>query len=141
MPELIQSVADCPNNTANRDLTKEEIDLRCNWMMISYLTLETIDRLEGKTVGDLSIADHVREKFGSIIEQRVRKYLGMEASEAAADVTPSDPQVAAIMAYNMKVMELTLSNVEDARFANEKVAGIDEDGVGPPRPNIPGAFK
>jgi hypothetical protein len=145
IPKLIQSVADCPTNTANRQLSKEELELRSNWMTISYLTLETIDRLEGKkNLVDLSIPDHVREKFGMLVEVKVRKNLSMAAAtgnstDEFTTVDP-DPQAAALMAYNIKVIELMLSNVEEARFANEKAPGIDEDAVGPPRPNIPGAY-
>jgi hypothetical protein len=60
------------------------------------------------------------------------------ASEASG--APSDPQEAAIFQYNIKVISLTISNVEEAKDADEKVPTIDEDGVGPPRPKIPGAY-
>jgi hypothetical protein len=157
IPQLIQLVAQCPNNTANRELSKEEIDLRSSWMIVSYLTLETIDRLEGndKNMGanktDLQIPIKAREEFGSVIEEHVQRELGLHggtssSDEAVGKVKKSstdnhkDPQAAAIYAYCIKVISSTISNVKETRLANEKVPSIDEDGVGPPRPKIPGTY-
>jgi hypothetical protein len=140
IPQLIKSLADCPGNTANRPLSKEEIDLRSSWIMISYLTLETMNRLEKKEIIDMSVLDDIRESYGHIVEQMVKKSLGLADGDLEGDATPSDPQAAAIFAYNLKVIELTISNIEDAKFANEATPTIDEDGVGPPRPKIPGAY-
>ena len=141
IPQLIQMVADCPTNTANRDLSEQEIDLRSGWLVLSYLTLETIDRLEGKVeLAELMIPNDMREEYGSIIEQKVRSNLGLPLEVGSEPPSPSDPQQAAIFSYNLKVISFTISNVEEARSANEKVPTIDEDGVGPPRPKIPGAY-
>jgi hypothetical protein len=139
IPQLMQMVADCPENTANRDLSEQEIELRSGWLSLSYLTLETIDRQEGKVeLAELSIPNNMREEYGSIIEQKVRNFLGSQSEVASEPASPSDPQQAAIFAYNLKVISFTLSNVEEARDANELAPTIDEDGVGPPRPKIPG---
>lgn len=146
IPQLIQSVAECQEkaNTANRPLTAQEIDLRSGWMILTYLTLEAFDRLDSKSepkLKELEIPNDFREQYGSIIEQKVRSNLGMEhdgTSETSG--APSDPQEAAIFQYNVKVISLTISNVEEAKDADEKVPTIDEDGVGPPRPKIPGAY-
>lgn len=143
VPTLLQSVADCPINTANRDLTKEEMNLRSGWISISYLTLETIMRLEGgNEIKKLSVPDEIRESFGAIIEEKVKKNLGLlEGSVSSDDPTPSDPQAAALFAYNMKIVEMTIANVDEIKFATETKPAIDEDAVGPPRPNIPGTYK
>jgi hypothetical protein len=150
IPQLIQLVAQCPNNSANRELSKDEIDLRSRWMIVSYLTLETIDRLEGnkETVGakvDLQIPIEARDEFGPIIEEQVQKeVLGqlqdINSGKVKKTTDNQDPQAAAIFAYCLKVISLTISNVKETRLANEKTPTIDEDGVGPPRPKIPGTY-
>jgi len=143
IPNLMQSVAEYQEkaNTANRPLTEGEVDLRSGWLSLSYLTLETFDRLEGKKeLKELDIPDDFREQYGSIIEQKVRSNLGMDSDGTSEPAAPSDPQEAAIFQYNIKIISLTISNVEEARDADAKVPVIDEDGVGPPRPAIPGAY-
>ena len=59
-----------------------------------------------------------------------------ELSNKAAAKSGGDPSAAALLGYDVKVSSLTVSNIMEARLAI-----IDEDAVGPPRPNIPGAYK
>jgi len=147
LPDLIKSVNDCPLNTANRDLSPQEIEVRSTWMTVSYLTLEAIDRLEDtqdedylKSLDALDIPGDVRDTYGTTVEEIVRKEFGLggESSSDADALSSSDPQTAALIAYNKKIISLTISNVKEARLANEAV--IKEDDVGPPRPNIPGTY-
>mmetsp|Transcript_10639 Transcript_10639/g.19877 ORF Transcript_10639/g.19877 Transcript_10639/m.19877 type:complete len:311 (+) Transcript_10639:107-1039(+) len=159
IPTLIDLVAQCPNNTANRDLSKEEIELRSSWMIVSYLTLETIDRLEGKGKGEeskvaqreLQIPVEARDEFGVIIQEQVQREMGLvqdgnssihdeAVGQAKESTNIQEPQKAAMFAYCLKVISLTISNVKETRLANEKTPSIDEDGVGPPRPKIPGTY-
>ena len=139
-PQLMQLVSDCPVNTANRDLSKEEVELRSGWIGLSYLTYDTIDRLEGNAKDDnLMIPDELSSDYGSIIEKEVRQAMGMDNVDLELKPAPTDPAGAAIHAYNTKVIKLAISNTKEARLADEKV--IKEDDVGPPRPNIPGAYE
>ena len=143
IPTLTQSVADCPTNTANRPLSNEEVDLRSGWITLAYLTVETINRLENKEVNDLSIPEDIRETYGGLVDQKVKQRLGLlddDVDNFKEEAVPTDPQAAAIFAYNIKVIELTISNIEEAKVANEGSPTIDEDGIGPPRPKIPGAY-
>lgn len=144
LPKLMELVANSPNNTANRSLSSQEIDLRSGWMAISYLTLETLERLEEKksVFEGSEIPEDARENYSLIIDEKVRQHLGLEtptSSSMGSDDNTNDPQDDAIMSYNMKIISLTLSNVEEGREA-DNFQKLDEDGVGPPRPNIPGAY-
>mmetsp|Transcript_29231 Transcript_29231/g.44633 ORF Transcript_29231/g.44633 Transcript_29231/m.44633 type:complete len:323 (+) Transcript_29231:215-1183(+) len=181
LPALIQSVDDCPANTAGRDLSQQELEVRQMWIMICYLTLHTIDRLEygeGESEGDgdggsgegsstskevdvmkdleaLEISKEIRSQYGALVEAIVRRDLeslggqqgeGESESESVEELSNDvvaksggDASAAALLGYVVKVSSLTVSNAMEARLANEKL--IDEDAVGPPRPNIPGAYK
>jgi len=176
LPALIQSVDDCPANTAGRDLSQQELEVRQMWIMICYLTLHTIDRLEygegeGEGEGEgsskevdimkdleaLEISKEIRSQYGALVEAIVRRDLeslggqqgeGESESESESveelskDVVAKsggDASAAALLGYVVKVSSLTVSNAMEARLANEKL--IDEDAVGPPRPNIPGSYK
>mmetsp|Transcript_29230 Transcript_29230/g.44631 ORF Transcript_29230/g.44631 Transcript_29230/m.44631 type:complete len:323 (+) Transcript_29230:215-1183(+) len=181
LPALIQSVDDCPANTAGRDLSQQELEVRQMWIMICYLTLHTIDRLEygeGESEGDgdggsgegsstskevdvmkdleaLEISKEIRSQYGALVEPIVRRDLeslggqqgeGESESESVEELSNDvvaksggDASAAALLGYVVKVSSLTVSNAMEARLANEKL--IDEDAVGPPRPNIPGAYK
>jgi hypothetical protein len=91
-----------------------------------------------KGVERIIVPNQCREQYGSIIEHKVRSNHGMDYDGAGEPSAPSDPREAAIFAYNIEIISLTISNVEEARLADVPV--MDEDGVGPPRPNIPGAY-
>ena len=52
----------------------------------------------------------------------------------------NDPLLAAIDRTNLKVIDLKVTVVKEERLANESSV-LDGDGVGPPRPNIPGAYE
>lgn len=154
LPTLIKSVDDCPANTAGRDLSQQELEVRQMWIMVCYLTLNTIDRLEGKVDMEdlevLDISEESRSQYGALVEAIVRKELeslgqqdeGASVEELSNEIVSNsggDPSAAALLGYVVKVSTLTVSNIMEARLANEKL--IDEDAVGPPRPNIPGAYK
>jgi len=179
LPALIQSVDDCPANTAGRDLSQQELEVRQMWIMICYLTLHTIDRLEYvegegeggggsgegsstskevdimKDLEALEISKEIRSQYGALVEAIVRRDLeslggqqgegeceSESVEELSKDVVAKsggDASAAALLGYVVKVSSLTVSNAMEARLANEKL--IDEDAVGPPRPNIPGAYK
>ena len=158
MPTLIESVAsmDITRNTANRPLMEEEISLRTLWMNLAYLTLECLYRIESNSndlafdsnIDDaldksLSVSLTTRGNYKFVIEEKVLKFLGRDTS-AMGNATPSTPgelDEAAMMAYSLKVIDLMLVVVKEERFANEESnSGLDGDGVGPPRPNIPGAY-
>lgn len=145
IPHLFSTVENCPVNTANRPLTTEEIDLRSTWIMLTYLTLLTLDKMEG-SINDkasdptnvLAIPTEFTDKFLPIVEQQVSQHLGRESVSLSTQMDDGDLTAKTLMSYNKKIINLTLSNVKEARLANDKI--IDEDAVGPPRPNIPGTY-
>lgn len=156
MPTLIESVAsmDITRNTANRPLMEEEISLRTLWMNIAYLTLECLYRMESNSAElefdsnmdealdkSLSVSLTTRGNYKFVIEEKVLKFLGRDAGSNATPSTPGELDEAAMMEYSLKIIDLILVVVKEERFANEpSKSGLDGDGVGPPRPNIPGAY-
>lgn len=141
IPYLLSLVENCLINTANRPLTIEEINLRSSWIMITYLTLNTLDKMENETSNttsnNLDIPPDFIQRHSSVVEEQVSMYLGKAIQSSTTD-TGDEVMTKALMAYNLKIINLTLSNVKEARLVDEKI--IDEDAVGPPRPNIPGAY-
>ena len=131
LPRLSSLLADCPEETAGRQLSEEEVTLRETWIALAYLTLERIDVLEGNPKEDMGVSNASRTEWGAEVEREARKLVGLEAEEGAG-AGGEGP----LFAYGKKVIELTVKNVEDVRFANEEMG----DGVGPPHPRIPGAY-
>lgn len=153
IPELVESIEimDVQNNSANRQLMSEEIKLRTLWLEVSYLTLEYLEKMESSEGDDeggnneqisLTIEEDTKETYESIIENKVREFLGKDDSSEnskSVDMRSSDPAQVALMKYSLKIIDMMLVVVKEARAAGESY-GVDEDGVGPPRPPIPGAF-
>lgn len=152
IPELVESVAemDITRNTANRPLIPEEVSLRTLWMNLSYLTLEYLERIENQRENlafdgnidqalqeSLSVSLVTRGTYKEIVEEKVLRFLGLDAKEASKPSTPGELSEAAMMAYSLKVIDLMLTVVKEERFANSN-GGLDGDGIGPPRPFIPG---
>lgn len=145
IPNLFSVVENCPVNTANRPLSTEEVNLRSSWIMVTYLTLLTLDEMEGSINDEVSDSTNVfaipaefTDKYLPIVEQHVSQHLGRESIPVPTELDDGDPTAKTLMSYIIKIINLTLSNVKEARLANEKI--INEDAVGPPRPNIPGAY-
>lgn len=141
LSDLIKEVNECPVNSANRDLSPEEIDVRTTSMSLVYLTLGIMDEMEGKKevglVGSLDIPEKVQTMFGSKVKQLVRENLDMGDSDGDDNdrkVVMDDPMQAALMAhYERTVISLTLTVVDEER-------ACDGDGLkaNVPRPPIPG---
>lgn len=153
--ELVESIEemDVKNNSANRQLTPDEINLRTLWMDVSYLTLECLQQNEeGKNVDSveeneisLVMSTETRQTYEKIIGAKVDQFLGKDEkslsnSSCSEPPTFDDPAQAAIMKYSLKIIDLMLVVEKEGRIAGESY-GLDEDGVGPPRPPIPGAFE
>lgn len=154
IPELVESVGqmDVSRNTAKRPLVDEEVSLRTLWMNLSYLTLESLDRIEGGKENlafdsnidaaleeSLAVSLTTRGAYKFIVEERVNRFLGKEVKESVNPSTPGELNEAAMMAYSLKIIDLMLVVVKEERLANDK-GGLDGNGVGPPRPNIPGIY-
>ena len=155
IPELTQCVAemDTKRMSANRPLTHEEISLRTLWFNIAYLTLESLERIENKKEHiafhddvdkalkeTLSVSLETRRTYTLIIDEKVMKYLGREVIETQTPSTPGARAEAAMLTYSLKIIDVMLAVVNDERLANENNSGLDGNGIGPPRHNIPGAF-
>ena len=152
--ELVESIRemDVNNNSANRQLSPDEISLRTLWIDVSYLTLESLQENEEENIdgveeneASLVTSTETRQAYGKIIEAKVYQFLGKDEKSSsngsfADPPTSNDPAQAAIMKYSLKIIDLMLVVEKEARIAGESY-GLDEDGVGPPRPPIPGAFE
>ena len=156
---LLEEVAACPVQSANRPLMDEEVALRSNWMNVVYLVLERVghgtdDAAVGSTVNEVD-----RSKYGDIVKVLADAKRKQEEEGSKTDKTASltlddiiemgkssgasfdglnldDAMDKAIAQQCVKVMKLVFTVLDEERLCYE------EGGVGPaPRPPIPGAFK
>ena len=147
LSELVDVVSACPVQSANRPLSDQEIEVRTTWLNLGYLTLSTLDKMENgsgaATISsdwDMGISEEVLDQYLIAAEEAVKRENGENVDQAENTKPDLDPLQAAIYKTNLKVIDLTLTVVKEERLANES-SGLDGDGVGPPRPNIPGAYK
>jgi hypothetical protein len=155
IPELVESVAEMDESrkSANRELTSEELSLRTLWMNLSYLTMEYLYRIEDQTDNlefDSNIDQALQESLGvsmttravykSIVEEKVNQFLGQaEERTDYSDLLQGDTAQKAMMMYSLKIIDIVLIVIKEERAANDS-GGLDGNGIGPPRPNIPGAY-
>ena len=147
LPQLIDLVSACPIQTANRPLSDQEIEVRSMWLNLGYLTLSTLEQMEHTTSGekisfdwDMEISSAVQDQYSIAAQGAIKRERGEGVEGAEVSLSDNDPLQAAIYKTNLRVIDLTLTVVKEERLANES-SGLDGDGVGPPRPNIPGAYK
>jgi hypothetical protein len=152
IPELVESVAEMDESrkSANRELTSEELSLRTLWMNLSYLTMEYLYRIEDQTDNlefDSNIDQALQESLGvsmttravykSIVEEKVNQFLGQaEERTDYSDLLQGDTAQKAMMMYSLKIIDIVLIVIKEERAANDS-GGLDGNGIGPPRPNIP----
>ena len=156
---LLEEVAACPVQSANRPLMDEEVALRSSWMNVVYLVLEraghgTDDVAVGGTVDEaarskyedivnvLADAKRKQEEEGSKVDKVASLTLDEifemgKSSRASFDgLDLDDAMDKAIAQQCLKVMKTVFTVLDEERLCYE------EGGVGPaPRPPIPGAFK
>ena len=146
IPKLVQMVADCPIQSANRPLSSDEIEVRTVWCNLVYLTLETINTLErsnsddsrGKPIvegQELSIRPDIRNQYYIMVQNTVREDMDMslldDKNEDENGPDSDDLLQAAIRAQAEKVIKLTTTVVKDEKACYG-------DGLKAPRPPIPG---
>jgi len=135
LTELVKQVNDCPNNSANRNLTKEELDIRTTSMGLVYLTLNTIyAKLEEEKKTTMAVPSDICQKFEAVVQKQLEMQDNMIESTVTASTTTKDP----IMThYENRVISLTVTVVEEEK-------SCDGDGLQStktqPRPPIPGAY-
>ena len=88
----------------------------------------------------MDIPTEVRDQYFIAAQEAVKRERKESAKSTEESMLDNDPLLAAIYKTNLKVIDLTLTVVKEERLANES-SGLDGDGVGPPRPNIPGAYE
>lgn len=139
--QLVDDVANCPVNTAGRQLMPEEIQLRTAWVHSVYLILEHIDHQnKGRTSGS-DIQESVRSTYAGILPHLVAlkesggTFEANDIMEAHADALPKSdsPLETAIVSQTVRVIWYTLTVLEEESLVNG-------DTPPEPRPPIPGAY-
>ena len=143
--QLIDLVCACPVQSANRPLSDQEIEVRSTWLNLGYLTLSTLEKMENRSgekhpSWDMDITEDVIDEYLIAVEEAVKHARGENDDFSGKTSLDLDPLEAAIYKTNLKVIDLTLTVVKEERLANAS-SGLDGDGIGPPRPNIPGAYR
>jgi hypothetical protein len=139
--EIRKALSECPNETANRPLLPEEVDLRHTWYSLVYLTLLAMDHSTMKKGAVMeSIPRSIRETYGMMIDEMVAMHNQDMASTISIDDIVKQktydglgPMEKAILLQSLRVATLTLVVVREALEAGP-------DGQSPPTPPIEGAF-
>ena len=142
---LLEAVAACPNQSANRPLMEEEIQLRSTWMQVIYLMLSHVKYKEKtlEDVGELTLDVESIQRYQVAIPLLVESKAKGESFEAetllqkCAGVFPatSNALEQAIISQSLRVMWLTLTVLEEEKICEEDRKPYK------PQPPIPGAFK
>ena len=156
---LLEEVAACPVQSANRPLMDEEVALRSSWMNVVYLVLERAGHGTDDVAVGGTIDEAARSKYGGIVNvladaKRKQEEEGSKVDKAASltldeiiemgksngasfdGLDLDNAMDKAIAQQCLKVMKTVLTVLDEERLCYE------EGGVGPaPRPPIPGAFK
>jgi hypothetical protein len=142
--ELVESVHQCPVNTAGRPLMEEEIQLRTTWihavhLMLNYIDHETNRTIHGGDAWDLDL--DVKSTYEPILSPIVLlhetdgKLKTNDFVQEHADVLPGtvleNEQQRAIVSQTIKVLWFTLVVLDEERLANDDIA------TPPPAPPIP----
>ena len=161
LESLHQLVLDCPVNSAGRDLMKEEIDLRREWMVVVYTMLnELLDvRVE---VGDVGCDEISSTRVETVVQSMlsIQKQLSKEEEESGGKLnamskltsltvdqvlemssdlsqlqSACDQIQKAFLMNDIRVAVQTFKVIEEERICTEGSAS-SSDAV--PRPSIPG---
>ena len=159
---LIDAVADCPEQSANRPLMDEEVTLRNTWIQVVYLVLDHV-KYKDKNLADLDLANNssrdggsgddmdevVRETYAGaipIIGQAKEDGVSFEAekilelcSSALPDTSSLDPLETAILSQSLRVIWLTFVALQEEAQCEEDKAPYK--GPSKAQPPIPGAFE
>jgi hypothetical protein len=136
--QLLETVAACPHQSANRPLMKEEEQLRSTWIQMVYLVLDHVGYNGTQPMEEGIVSSQVQEKYAAVIpileEMKGEKLqatlifekLGMDPSQI--------PLEGALFLQTLKVGSLTFVVLE------EEAQCIADKTPLKPRPPIPGAF-
>lgn len=144
---LLEAVAACPVQSANRPLMDEEIQLRTTWIQLVYLVLDFV-KYESKSLDSFAdsedIDPSIRGTYANTIPILARtKEHGLpfdservkECSNAVPDnINMDDPMEKAIVSQSLRVIWLTLVVLDE-----EEQCAEDKEPI-KPQPPIPGAF-
>jgi hypothetical protein len=141
--EIREALLKCPNETANRPLLPEEVDLRHTWYSLVYLTLLAMDHFTIKKHAIVdSIPTNIRETYGMVID----KMVAMQKHDTTSTISVEDlmkhvsidklgPTERALFIQSLRVATLTTVVVREAEEATPDGQSL------PPLPPIEGAFK
>lgn len=142
MDAIIEALRKCPNETANRPLMPEELELRETWCAVAYLTLLRMNHFTtNKDAIAESIPAAILETYGDAVEkivqiqkQDITATVSVEAVMTDISIDKLGPMDKAIFIQSLRVATLTLVVVREALEA------VPEDQM-PPTPPIEGAFE
>ena len=152
--DIVAMVDACPNNTAGRPLTEEEVQLRTTWIYAVALMLDHIQypttasssatSESERTVVDTDdiIAKSVQNTYGPILSSivdlqsrgdklKTQEFMTQHQHLLPAHIYDDDVQLA-IASQTVKVLYYTLTVLEEERLANDS-----EDSSNVARPQIP----
>ena len=154
--DIVAMVDACPNNTAGRPLTEEEVQLRTTWiyavaLMLDHIQYPTTTTASSsatseseRTVVDTDdiIAKSVQNTYGPILSSivdlqsrgdklKTQEFMTQHQHLLPAHIYDDDVQLA-IASQTVKVLYYTLTVLEEERLANDS-----EDSSNVARPQIP----
>lgn len=144
--EIQEALSTCPNESANRPLMAEELDLRETWYSLVYLTLSSLNHptTNPEAIAG-SIPSIIRDKYQALVERIIANDAVSDTPVVSVEKLMSDDKLVgspatmsvmerAILMQSLRVAALTLVVVREAFDA-----GSGEP-LQPPTPPIKGAF-
>ena len=123
LDQLEKLVHDCPVNSANRDLMKEEKDLRREWILVVYTMLDGLKSKDGRVIASV-IADanedgtqesRVSNVVSAILNVRKQLELEQEQSGGKRDAMAA---LASLSVSDALLRSETLRQMKDACGSN-----------------------
>ena len=142
--EIQEALSKCPNETANRPLLPEEVDLRHTWYSIVYMTLLAMDHSTSNKQAIMdSIPSIIQETYGMVINNMVAIHKQQDGGVKISleELVKQNPNTnlglteRAVFLQSLRVATLSLVVVREAQEAGPEGQSL------PPTPPIEGAFE
>lgn len=147
VPEIQEALSQCPNESANRPLMPEEVDLRETWYSLVYLLLLSMNHPTTKKESiAASIPSIIREKYKPLVERIIENDAVSDTTMVSVEQLMNDDNVAAAEVADLSLMEraILMQSLRVAALTLVVVREALEAGSGetlrPPTPPIKGAF-
>jgi hypothetical protein len=121
LDQLEKLVQGCPVNSANRDLMKEEKDLRREWMLVVYTMLDGLNSIDGKVIAsaDANVEGTAESRVSNVVSAilNIRQQLELEEEQSGGE-RDATAALASLSVSEALLRSETLTQMKDACGSN-----------------------